>query len=76
MSDIMKLITKNDDMKHEIYTLSNKIKELRDTIKKNERIIYLGCTHTWIYDSSGGPYDKIKYRCKICGLWRCDYMYS
>ncbi len=75
MSDIMKLIKRNYDMEKEISVLERQIQELKTTIKNNERQIYIGCKHEWSYDSSGGPYDRIKYICNICGLWRCDSMY-
>ena len=75
MSNIMKLIHDNQSMESEICSLYVRIKKLRSSIKNNERAIYWGCEHKWSYDSSGGPYDKIKYRCNICGLWRCKSMY-
>ena len=49
---------------------------MKKQIKENEKIIYKNCNHDWEYDETCGSYDRIKYKCKKCGLWRNAFMYS
>ena len=70
------LIKDNNEMRQEIFSYEKLINEYKKQIKLNEKIIYKNCDHEWEYDSSCGPYDRIKYRCIKCDLWRNDYMYS
>ena len=70
------LIKDNNEMRQEIFSYEKLINEYKKQIKLNEKIIYKNCEHEWEYDSSCGPYDRIKYRCIKCDLWRNDYMYS
>jgi hypothetical protein len=71
-----KLVNENLKLLEKIYDYDNSIKSIKKKIKENEKIIYKNCSHEWEYDESCGPYDRIKYRCKKCSLWRNDYMYT
>ena len=75
MSDIMKLIEDNRTMQNEIFALTKAIDEKKLAIKNNNRRIFKECKHNWVYDTSCGPYEHVKYQCTICGLWRNSYMY-
>ena len=70
------LIKDNKKMRQEIFSYEKLINEYKKQIKANEKIIYQNCEHEWEYDTSCGPYDRIKYSCIKCGLWRNNYMYS
>ena len=73
--DIKKLLKQNDDLRYNINLVREQIKKMEKIIINNERKIYLKCEHVWEYDNDVGQYDKIRYRCKKCTLWRCDMMY-
>ena len=70
------LVNENYKLWKKIYNYDNSIRLMKKQIKKNEKVIYRNCNHDWEYDESCGPYDRIKYKCKKCGLWKNDYMYS
>jgi len=71
-----KLVNENYKLLNKIYEYDNSIRTMKKQIRENEKIIYKNCSHDWEYDESCGPYDRIKYKCKKCGLWRNDYMYA
>ena len=70
------LIKENNKIREKIFSYEKLINDYKKQIKLNEKIIYKNCEHEWEYDSSCGPYDRIKYKCIKCDLWRNDYMYS
>jgi hypothetical protein len=70
------LIDERDNCKQTIYQLENQIRNLKNKIKFHEKIIFKQCNHEWVYDTACGPYDRIKYFCKHCSLWRNHYMYE
>jgi hypothetical protein len=71
-----KLVNENNELLNTIYQYNNSIRTMKKQIRENEKIIYKNCSHDWEYDESCGQYDRIKYKCKNCGLWRNHYMYS
>lgn len=73
--NVCKLVNENDNLLKNIYQYENLIKEMKQQIRKNEKVIYKMCSHDWIYDETCGPYDRIKYKCKKCNLWRNSYIY-
>lgn len=73
--EITKLIKQNDDLQDNINSLMNQVLDMKRKIKNNERYIYLNCDHEWIYDRLCAPYDKNKYYCKHCMLWRSSDIY-
>lgn len=74
--DVSSLIIKKDEAEQTIYLLENDIKKLKCKIKQMEKQIFNNCNHEWKYDNSCSPYDRIKYKCKKCNLWRNRYMYQ
>ena len=70
------LIRQNYKKWREIGKLQKNISKLKQEINNNEREIYKICEHCWEYDTSVGPYDRIKYNCTKCGLWKSNTMYS
>ena len=75
-TDANTLIKENNDIRYNIELLSEQIRKMRETIRKNEIKIFKTCNHEWVYDTSCGPYETIKYQCKYCDLWRSRAMYS
>lgn len=75
-STVNNLVKENYKILEKIYEYNNLIKNMKKQIKENEKIIYKNCNHDWEYDETCGSYDRIKYKCKKCGLWRNAYMYS
>jgi hypothetical protein len=73
--DCDKLCHENQEHRYEIVELREKIIQLENAIKNNEKIIWNNCEHDWVYDMSCGPYERNKYYCKKCRLWRNSYMY-
>lgn len=69
------LVKKNEELWREIHKLNAIIENHKLQIKENEKVIFKTCKHEWKYDETSGPYDRIKYRCVKCNLWRNSYMY-
>ena len=76
MESVMKLLKENETCKSKIALHYLKINQLKEQIKRNEKIIFKNCKHEWRYDDSCGCHDRIKYKCVGCNLWRNEYMYS
>ena len=72
----IKLVNQNYELLNKIYDYNKSIKLMKKKLRDNEKIIYKNCKHEWDYDESCGIYDRIKYKCKKCGLWRNNYMYN
>jgi len=70
------LVSENYELWKKIGDYNNTINLMKKKIITNEKIIYKSCIHDWEYDESCGPYDRIKYKCKKCSLFRSSYMYS
>lgn len=70
------LVSENYELWEKIADYNNSISLMKKKIRANEKIIYKSCMHDWVYDESCGPYDRIKYKCKKCCLFRSAYMYS
>jgi len=70
------LIQKNGEIWREIYNLKNHIHQLNQQYRNNEKAIFKICEHDWEYDNSVGPYDRIKYKCTKCSLWKNHFMYK
>ena len=74
-SEVAKLLEQNTTLRYNINLVGGQIDVMRDTIRKNESKIYKLCKHEWVYDTGAGPYERIRYQCKICDLWKCNSMY-
>ena len=70
------LIKENKKLWREIHKLNVQIGKKERTIKANESAIFKTCEHDWEYDTECGQYDRIKYKCKKCRLWKSNSMYS
>ncbi len=70
------LIKNISDNRREIYAMEKSIIKRKEEIREAEKILYKVCDHEWKYDTSCGPYDRIKYQCIKCSLWRHPYMYT
>ena len=55
----------------EIYKMEREILKRKKQIKESEKKLFKLCHHKWKYDTSCGPYERIK-----CGLWKNPYMYN
>ena len=75
MSGIEVLLKENNDLTSKMWRLHKELDEVKQLIKQNERALFKTCDHKWVYDTSCGPYESIKYQCKICNCWRNRYMY-
>jgi len=75
MSDVEVLLKENNNLNSKIRKLNEELSQIRQMIKQNEQRLFKACKHEWVYDSTCGPYDKIKYQCKICNCYRNHYMY-
>ena len=73
--DVKQLCETTQNYKYEIVTMREKIFKLEDLVKANEKKIWENCDHEWKYDISADEYEKNKYFCKHCKLWRNSYMY-
>ena len=71
-----KLCNENQEYRYDIVEMREKILKLEDQIKKNEKIIWNNCDHVWEYDITSGQYERNRYYCKKCKLWRNSYMYN
>ena len=70
-----KLMKENNKLWREIHQLNREIAIKNKTILENESIIFKTCEHEWEYDKNCGPYDRIKYKCTKCNLWKSNSMY-
>jgi len=57
------LIKNISDNRREIYAMEKSIIKRKEEIREAEKILYKVCDHEWKYDTSCGPYDRIKYQC-------------
>ena len=77
MNAISKILLKdNRKLQKEIHKLNMEIYKKERLIKLNESKIFKSCEHDWEYDTECGQYDRIKYKCKKCRLWKSNSMYS
>ena len=77
MSKTSKELTKeNKKLWRSIHKLNREIAIKKEIIQKNESTIFKTCDHEWEYDTSCGPYERIKYKCTKCNLWKSNSMYS
>jgi hypothetical protein len=60
----------------EIYKMEREISKRKKQIKESEKKLFKICDHEWEYDTSRGPYERIKYQCTKCNLWKNPYMYN
>ena len=70
------LIKNISNNRREIYAMEKSIIKRKEEIREAEKILYKVCGHEWKYDTSCGPYGRIKYQCIKCSLWRHPYMYT
>lgn len=70
------LLKANRKLCREIRNMNVQIKIKEKEIKKNESEIFKICDHDWEYDVNCGQYDRIKYKCTKCYLWKSNSMYS
>ena len=49
-----KLCNENQEYKYEIVEMREKILQLEEQIKTNEKIIWKNCEHVWEYDVTSG----------------------
>ena len=70
------LIEKISSSWREIYRMEKLISKHKQYIKENEKILFKTCNHEWEYDTSCGPYERVKYQCIKCKLWKNPYMYN
>ena len=70
------LLKANRKLCREIRNMNVQIKIKETEINKNESEIFKICDHDWEYDINSGQYDRIKYKCTKCYLWKCRSMYS
>jgi hypothetical protein len=71
--ELMKKIYTNNK---EIYKMEREISRRKKQINESEKVLFKVCEHDWEYDTSCGPYERIKYQCKKCRLWKNPYMYN
>ena len=77
ISKTSKELTKeNKKLWRSIHKLNREIAIKKEIIQKNESTIFKTCDHEWEYDTSCGPYERIKYKCTKCNLWKSNSMYS
>ena len=74
--DVSELCEKNQEYRYKIVDLREKILKLEEEIKVNEQKIWKECEHEWKWDITSGMYDRNRYYCKHCKLWRNHYMYQ
>ena len=56
--------------------MEREISRRKKQINESEKVLFKVCEHDWEYDTSCGPYERIKYQCKKCRLWKNPYMYN
>ena len=56
--------------------MKKKIRILQEEIKNEERIIFKICKHIWINDNDCCSYEKTRYICKTCNLYKNSYWYE
>jgi hypothetical protein len=59
-----------------IFDYEKKIRILQEEIKNEERIIFKICKHIWINDNDCCSYEKTRYICKTCNLYKNSYWYE
>lgn len=70
------LIKDNNKLWREIRKFNKEIYKREQLIKSNNSEIFKICEHKWEYDMNCGQYDRIRYQCKKCRLWKCRSMYT
>ena len=70
------LYNANQEYRYEIVDLREKIWKLEKIIKENEKKMWNSCEHEWVYDTSCGVYERNRYYCKTCKLWKNGYLYG
>ena len=75
--DGAKIIQLHKQKVQEKWEYYKKFQSMDNIIKNLEYEIYKKCKHEWELDYSGsGPYDGPDRVCKICRLYRNDYLYT
>ena len=62
--------------KESILCYNLKIDTLVEEIKEADKKIYKLCQHIWIYDTNCSAYDKTRYICETCSLYKNGYLYK
>ena len=65
----------NCEMRYLIVDYREKILQLENKIKKNERCIFANCKHEWEFEYASCMNDRNSYYCKHCKLYKNSYMY-
>ena len=76
MSDILKKITEIQQHRKMINKYLLQINILEEEIKTGEKLVYKNCQHAWEYDDTSDCYEKTRYICKTCHLWKNPYLYN
>jgi hypothetical protein len=70
------LLKENNKLYREINKLKRQISSRENQLLINEKLIFKSCPHEWEYDVNCGQYDRIKYKCTKCNLWKRPSMYN
>ena len=75
--DVAKIIQLHKQKVQEKWDYYKKFQSRDNIIKNLEYEIYKNCKHEWELDYSGcSPHDGPDRVCKICRLYRNDYLYT
>ena len=70
------LLQENEELRDKIAILDSQIQQSQEKIRENERTIWKHCEHIWVNDECSGQYDKSRYTCEKCKLWKNARIYN